>query len=58
MPSADTYSIAAPSPTACAIGGVPASKRYGGGAKVEPVILTTSIISPPPRNGGSDSSRS
>ena len=44
--------------TASAIGGVPASKRYGGGANVEPVIRTISIISPPPRNGGSSASRS
>src|SRR5674476_1597332 len=50
--------MAACSPTACAIGGVPASNRYGGGANVDPVMRTTSIISPPPRNGGRLSSSS
>src|SRR5487761_2592394 len=52
MPNADTYLMASCSPTACAIGCVPASNRYGGGAKGDPVIRTPSIISPPPRNGG------
>ena len=44
--------------TAWAIIGVPASKRCGGAAKVEPSIDTVSIISPPPRNGGICASRS
>ena len=38
--------------------GVPASKRSGAGAYVEPAIRTTSIIDPPPRNGGIASSSS
>ena len=50
--------MAAPSPTASAIIGVPASNRCGGAAKVVPVMSTVSIISPPPRNGGSAASSS
>jgi hypothetical protein len=43
---------------ASAIGGVPGSKRAGGGANVEASTSTFSIISPPPMKGGMDSSRS
>src|SRR3954468_21707497 len=44
--------MAAPRPTASAIGGVPASYLCGSSAYVDPAIVTSSIISPPPRNGG------
>ncbi len=50
--------MAAPRPTACAIGIVPASNLCGGGANVDCSIQTCSIISPPPRNGGISSSSS
>mmetsp|Transcript_64652 Transcript_64652/g.192632 ORF Transcript_64652/g.192632 Transcript_64652/m.192632 type:complete len:251 (-) Transcript_64652:621-1373(-) len=52
MPTRSRYSHAAPRPTACAIGGVPASKRAGTSAKVEPSRVTSLIISPPPFQGG------
>jgi hypothetical protein len=38
--------------------GTPASKRCGGGAKVDPSMRTTSIIEPPVKNGGIESNRS
>ncbi len=44
----------AASPTASAIGGVPASKRHGGSAGAKRSRRTSRIIPPPPRNGGID----
>ena len=50
--------MAAPSPTASAIGGVPASNFQGSSAQLNPSRRTSLIISPPPRNGGMASSSS
>jgi len=46
------------SPMACALGGVPASKRRGGGREVASVSVTCSIIWPPHMKGGKSSSGS
>ena len=51
MPTPMRYSAAAPSPTASAIGGVPASNFQGRSAQVLPSVVTLEIISPPPRKG-------
>jgi hypothetical protein len=58
MPMPDRNSVAAPRPIASAIGIVPASKRAGGSAHVEPSSVTRAIMCPPPRNGGIVSSSS
>ena len=46
------YSTAAPSPTASAAGGVPASNFLGAFVKVDFCIETVSIIDPPLMKGG------
>ena len=51
MPTPIRYSAAAPTPTASAIGGVPASNFQGRSAQVLPSVVTFEIISPPPRKG-------
>ncbi len=58
MPRSSRKSTAARSPTASAIGGVPASNFAGTGAVVKPSRVTLSIMLPPPRNGGIASSSS
>ena len=50
--------MAAVSPTASAIGGVPASKRAGGGAGRKESSFTSRIMPPPPRKGAMASSSS
>ena len=50
--------MAAPSPMASAIGGVPASNFAGSSAGVKPSRRTSAIMSPPPRKGGMASSSS
>ena len=50
-PMSSRNSTAAASPTASAMGGVPASNLSGISAKVDPSVATSLIISPPPRKG-------
>ena len=58
MPRRSRYATAAPSPTASAMGGVPASNFQGSSLVVNPSRRTSRIMPPPPRNGGISSSRS
>ena len=51
MPISPKYPMAAIRPIASAIGGVPASKRAGGGAGRNESSFTSKIMPPPPRNG-------